>query len=164
MLTCDGLTPAQFLPLWRDAMWSSTSVDSRARLVLELGRLEMRESRVAPTLAVVFVPKREPPFLVMPLSELPTAAAPEVRERLRERLGTLGATEVYLLVTQRSPTEGGPVLVSAWGETLDGQEACWVQPFRPRSQILEEAPAMMLPEASEGALSRACSGLMVQRH
>ena len=51
-LISDGLTKAQFMPLWKEAMWHAVDPMERARLVLELGRLHARGDGVAGPLLI----------------------------------------------------------------------------------------------------------------
>jgi len=165
VLTSDGLSLAQFLPLWRDAMWSGDAME-RARLLLELGRLTLREDGKITPLLVAAVEGREPPFALMPLMEPPRREEHALRDAVRDRLGSLGATEVYaLMATPGGVHDGTPSFVlGTWGETLAGEQVAWVMPFRWTDGVLEEAPPLHVPDARATVFSRELSGLLVARH
>lgn len=166
-LSSDGLTREQFMPLWRDAMWAATSVADRARLVLELGRLEVRDNRLAAPLAVAFVPELDTPFVMLSLAEAPTAELdPARRAVLRDRLAEMGASELYMGLTVVAGEQAGvpSYLLAAWAETVGGEKECWLQPFRWRAGALEWAPAMRAPDASATVFDRQLSGLLALRH
>lgn len=167
MLKSDGLTRQQFLPLWHDAMWHAVDPGERTRLLLELGRVTIREEGKVGPLLVAFAEHRDPPFVVIPLSELPTPTeAPGLRDEIRTRLAHMGASEAYLLVVQQvAKDEGEPryVLV-AWGETREDEQAGWMEAFRWRMGELEEAAPMMAPEPERTVLGERCSGLLTTVH
>jgi hypothetical protein len=169
MLLSDGLSRSQFLPLWHDSMWHAVDPNERARLVLELGRLNLRDEVEMNPLVVAFSSKREPPFAVMSMNDAPSiSAAPGIREGTKERLAELGASEVYVLMTLKSPpkAEGhvaGYVLV-AWGETVDGEEVCTMMAYRRLGGELEEAPKMVVPQPADTEVSRQCRGLLTAQH
>ncbi len=166
-LRSDGLTRAQFVPLWRDALWHAVDPLERARLMLELGRLTVREERRASPLAAAWAVGREPPLVVLALPDLPCAQTqPVVRASTKERLADLGASEVYVLFTlQARSSDGVPgYLLAVWGETLDGDAACIVQPFRWVGSELEEAVQMIVPEPRTTEIARRVSGLLTAVH
>ncbi len=161
-LISDGLTRAQFMPLWKEAMWHAVDPGERARLVLELGRLQAREAGRAGPLAVAWAGERESPIVVLPLDEVPSSRlAPGVRQGLKERLDHLGAEEVYVLATLKAGP--GRVLVS-WGESRDDGEVCMMQAFRIVAGEVEEAAPLVLPDPSTTEISRQCAGLLQARH
>lgn len=164
-LVSDGLSRAQFLPLWRDAMWHA-SLEERARLVLELGRLTVREEGRAAPLLIAYAEHRDPPLVVMPLAEIPRPAEARLRATIQERLATLGASEVYvLLASHGGQSDGVPAyLLGAWGETAAGDAVAWLMPFRFGQGGLEEALPMMAPDARQTVLARELAGLLVSRH
>lgn len=167
MLKSDGLRRDQFMPLWRDQMWEAGHVDERTRLALELGRLEVRETGKAAPLLVAYVEALDTPFVVMHLEEAPTAsAAPERRAALRLKLGELGATEAYTVVTLAAGERDGipSFLLVAWGETSTGLRACWMAPFRWHGKRLEEAMAMQAPDPDATVVARELAGLLPPRH
>lgn len=167
MLTADGFGQKQFMPLWRDAMWHAVDPVERARLVLEMGRIAVREEGNTPPLLVAVIERREPPLVVMALPDLPSATdAPEVRKTVRERLAELGATEVYLLASLRAaaPSRTPTFVLTAWGETLEGQEVVWLRPFRWIGEKLEEAAPTNAPDARATEVSRRCAGLLTPHH
>lgn len=171
MLTADGLGHEQFLALWRDAMWAALTVSERARLVLELGRSVLHAQGRAAPLAVALVPNADTPFALIHLRDAPSDAAQHAA--LRERLGEVGATEVYLLVTLATGSD--TYLLAAWGEGLPaepepaggsgaGSEAVWMRAYRLVGGRLDEAPPMMAPDPSQTALSARFRGLVSRRH
>lgn len=167
MLISDGLTRAQFLPLWRDAMWHAIDPAERARLALEWGRLSVREERHAAPLLIAWAAARDEPLVMLPLADAPDARAqPALRATVRDRLAELGATEAYLLVTLRGGARGGvpSFLLAVWSETLEGDQHCTMQAFRWRGSELEEAPRMVLPHPEQSELAQRFAGLLTQRH
>ncbi|MCB9733384.1 MAG: hypothetical protein H6745_12330 [Deltaproteobacteria bacterium] len=165
MLSSDGLTRTQFLPLWRDAMWHAPLAE-RARLVLELGRLTVREEGRAAPLLIAVSEQRDPPLVVMPLAEVPRPAEARLRAAIQEKLARLGASEVYVLVTSfGGQRDGVPAyLLGAWGEAADGDAVAWFMPFRFGPEGLEEATPMVAPDARQTVLARELGGLLVPRH
>jgi len=163
VLTSDGLTRAQFMPLWRDAMTLAIDPGERCRLVLEMGRVGAKEIGHAEPMLVAITEGRGQPITVLPLLELPSlTSAPEVRAGVQERLAELGATEVYVLATLRGPNES--MLLAAWGESVVGEERCQLLAYRRRGQQIEEAQALVAPDPSLTEISRQCRGLLPQRH
>jgi len=165
MLTSDGLTQAQFLPLWRDAMFGAEPHE-RARLTLELGRALIREEQRTPTLLVAVVEGREDPLVMMPLAEPPVRTQQRLREGVTMRLATLGASEVYVLLAVRGGGASGvpSALLACWGERIGGAEVCVMMPFRYGREGLEEAEVLLAPDASATSFSRELSGLLGVRH
>ncbi|MGM0578256.1 MAG: hypothetical protein ACQEXJ_21210 [Myxococcota bacterium] len=167
MLRADGLSRSQFMPMWRDAMWHAVDPAERARLVLELGRLAIREEGRASPLLVAYSAHRDPPFSVMALTDAPSQAdAPELRQTVEARLAEMGATEVYVLLTLQAGERDGVAqyVLTSWGETLDGEEACWMQAYRHRGERVEEAPAMGVPDPTTTEISRRLTGLLTRHH
>lgn len=165
-LNSDGFTLAQFLPLWHTAMWQAVDPAERARLTLELGRARVREQAVQDTLLVAYCPKRDQPFTMMPLDAVPTLETGALRENVARRLAELGATEIYVLLTQQAVSETGPppfVLIS-WAEDIDGERLCWMQAFRYVNEHIQEAPPFFSPDASETAVNRRLAGLLTPLH
>ena len=163
MLTSDGLTRTQFMPLWRDAMVRAVAPRERCRLVLEMGRVGAKEDGHAEPLLIAISEGRESPLTLLPLLDLPSAsAAPEVRSGVEERLADLGATEVYVLATLQGPQ--GALLLNAWGETLDGEEHCHLLAYRKRGDRIEEAQVLIAPDPTVTQISRQCAGLLPSRH
>jgi hypothetical protein len=163
MLTSDGLTRGQFMPLWRDAMVRAVAPRERCRLVLEMGRVGAKEDGHAEPLLVAMSGQREQPLTLLPLLDLPSSAsAPQVRSGVEARLAEIGATEVYLLATLQGPK--GALLLTSWGETLDGEEHCHMLAYRKRGDRIEEAQALIVPEPALTQLSRQCRGLLAARH
>lgn len=161
-LISDGLTKAQFMPLWKEAMWHAVDPMERARLVLELGRLHARGDGVAGPLLIACIEHRDPPLVVMPVAEVPSARlASGVRARVRERLADLGASEVYLLATLDAAK--GRVLVS-WGEHVVDGEVCMMLAYRVVDGEVEEATPIVVPDASTTEISRQCAGLLTPVH
>lgn len=166
-LRSDGLTRGQFLPLWRDAMWHAVDPLERARLMMELGRLTVREERRASPLAAAWVAGREPPLVLLALPELPCAQTqPLLRASTRDRLEDLAASELYLMFTlQTRSSDGVPgYLLAVWGETVAGEQACIVQPFRWVGPELEEAQQMVVPAPGTTEIARRVAGLLTIVH
>ncbi|MCB9728987.1 MAG: hypothetical protein H6744_07350 [Deltaproteobacteria bacterium] len=165
-LNSDGLTLAQFLPLWRDAMWHAVDPNERARLMLELGRARARERSGLETLLVAFTPRKDPPLSVIPLDAVPTIETGTLRDNVRQRLAELQATEVYVLLTQRATDQAGQAcyVLVAWGENVDGERMCWMQAFRYKGEHMDEAPPFFAPDASETAVDRRLAGLLMPLH
>lgn len=165
MLTSDGLSHAQFLPLWRDAMFAADPAE-RARLTLELGRAIVREDKRVPTLLVGVVEGRDDPLVVMPLAEPPVRGERGAREGVTMRLASVGASEVYVLLAVRGGAASGvpSALLACWGERIGGDEVCVMMPFRFGPEGLEEADVMLAPDATATAFSRELSGLLGARH
>jgi hypothetical protein len=163
MLVADGLTREQFTMLWRDAMITSPDAAERARLVLELGRCTLREAESLDPMMVVLSERREPPFVIVPLPEVPTEDHPVVREAARERLAELAASEVFVLVLLAANISGGhrARLLVSWGESLSGDEVVWMQPIRWVDGVREEAPVVRAPLAEHTEISRRCRGLLL---
>ena len=163
MLTSDGLTRTQFMPLWREAMVHAVAPRERCRLILEMGRVGAKEDGHAEPLLIAVSDKNEPPMTLLPLLDLPSAtAAPQVRSGVQERLSDLGATEVYVLATLQGPQ--GAFLLTSWGETLDGEEHCHLLAYRKRGDKIEEAQVLIAPDPTVTQISRQCSGLLTPRH
>ncbi len=163
MLTSDGLKRAPFMPLWRDAMARAVDPAERCRLVLELGRVGAKEDGHAEPVLIAISEEREPPLVVLPLLDLPSASkAPQVRSGVQERLAELGATEVYVLATLRGPND--TLLLTSWGETSGAAEHCQLLAYRRRGELIEEAQALVAPDPSLTEISRQCSGLLAKRH
>ncbi|PKN54992.1 MAG: hypothetical protein CVU56_23640 [Deltaproteobacteria bacterium HGW-Deltaproteobacteria-14] len=165
MLTSDGLGHAQFLPLWRDAMFSAEPAE-RARLTLELGRAIVREERRTPTLLVAVVDGRDDPLVLMPLAEPPVRTQESLRDSVTTRLATLGASEVYVLLTVRGGGASGvqSALLACWGERIGGDEVCVMMPFRFGARGLEEAEVLLAPDAHATTFSQELFGLLGVRH
>ncbi|TNF31717.1 MAG: hypothetical protein EP329_11915 [Deltaproteobacteria bacterium] len=165
MLTSDGLGHAQFLPLWRDAMFGADPKE-RARLTLELGRAIVREEKRVPTLLVAVVEGRDDPLVLMPLAEPPVRTEHGVRDGVTTRLATLGASEVYVLLAVRGGGATGvpSALLACWGEHIAGDEVCVMMPFRFGPEGLEEAEVLLAPDATATSFSRELSGLLGSRH
>jgi hypothetical protein len=163
VLTSDGLTRAQFMPLWRDAMLFAVDEGERCRLVLQLGRAGAKEDGHADPLLVAVTDDREQPLTVLPLLDLPSATrAPQVRSGVQERLAELGATEVYVLATLQGPNDA--LLLVAWGETVSGCERCQLLAYRKQGDRIEEAQVLVAPDPSLTEISRQCKGLLTPRH
>jgi hypothetical protein len=162
MLTSDGLTRTQFMPLWREAMIRAVAPRERCRLVLEMGRVGAKQEGHAEPLLVVISDKHEPPLTLLPLLDLPSSSAPQVRSGVEEQLAELGATEVYVIATLRGPQ--GALLLTSWGETLDGEEHCHLLAYRTRGDKIEEAQVLIAPDPTITQISRQCSGLLTPRH
>ena len=162
MLVADGLTSEQFTLLWRDAMLASPDSVERARLVLELGRCTVRESESLDPMMIAVSERREPPYVIVPLPEAPTDEHALVREAARERLGELGATEVFILVLLAANISGGHKarLLVSWGEDVSGEEVVWMQPIRWVDGVREEAAVVRAPLAEHTEISRRCRGLL----
>jgi len=167
VISSDGLTRDQFMPLWRDAMWQTTSLADRTRLVLELGRLDVRESQgsAAPRM-VAYVAGLDTPFVLLQLESAPTVDEIQVRNAFSMRLAEMGASEVYVLMTVQGGRFGGVqnYLLSAWGESVDGSAACWVMPFRWANRGLQEAPPLPPPNPRETEIGKRLAGLLKPRH
>lgn len=166
MLTSDGLTREQFLVLWRDEMWHADSLQERARLALEYGRLEVRENKtVAPTLISVTT-NGDDPIVLMTLSDVPMALGETETQALRTRLAEVSAQEVYTVAAFRADAkDGSPAyLLVSWGESLTGDQSCWLQPFRWTPRGLEEAEPMVTPDPTLTTLHKHLSGLLKPRH
>lgn len=164
MLTSDGLTQAQFVFLWRDAMFGAAPAE-RARLTLELGRTMVREGGDAGVLLIAVVEGRDDPLLVLPLAGLPVRGA-ALRDAVVARLGELGASEAYVLFTVRTSGAAGVVsnLLACWGETVGGSEVAWMMPFRVSAGQVEEAAALEAPDARATRFSAELAGLLPPRH
>jgi hypothetical protein len=163
MLVADGLTREQFTLLWRDAMITSSDAVERARLILELGRCTLRESEALDPMMIVLSVRREPPYVIVPLPEIPTEDHAVVREAARERLAELAASEVFVLVLLSANISGGHKarLLVSWGESLSGDEVVWMQPIRWVDGVREEAPVVRAPLAEHTEISRRCRGLLL---
>lgn len=167
MITCDGLTRQQFMPLWRDAMWNTVTLSDRTRLVLELGRMDVRESnKTAAPVVVAYVEGLATPFIILPVEDVPTVDNPAIRSAFALRLAEIGASEVFLLTTVRGGKFGGydNFLLSAWGENDAGDAACWVMPFRWTNKGLQEAPPMPPPNPRDTEIAKNLAGLLQPRH
>jgi len=163
MLTSDGLTRGQFMPLWRDAMARAVDPGERCRLVLQLGRVGAKEDGHAEPLLVAMTQDSDHPLTVLPLLDLPAASsAPEVRSGVQERLAEVGATEVYVLATLKGPNDA--LLLASWGETVAGSEYCQLLAYRKRGDRIEEAQALIAPDPTLTEMSRQCRGLLTPRH
>ncbi|MFT7582399.1 MAG: hypothetical protein ACI9MR_004081 [Myxococcota bacterium] len=166
-LTSDGMTRAQFLHLWRDAMVIGDPAE-RARLILELGRASVREEGRASTLVVAISgdPTRDHPVVLMPLAEAPRRDDEATRLALTARLVELTATEAYVLMTTKSGETSGVAsyLLVSWGETNDNDEVCVVMPYRFGPNGLEEAEPLVVPHPTTTVFSRELSGLLLARH
>ncbi len=162
MLVADDLTQEQFTSLWREAMITSPDAVERARLVLELGRCTIRESDVLDPMMIALSERREPPFVIVPLPEVPTQEHGAIREAARERLAELAASEVYVLVLLSANVSGGHKarLLISWGESLSNEEVVWMQPIRWVDGVREEAPVVRAPLAEHTEISRRCRGLL----
>ena len=166
MLTSDGLTREQFLPLWREAMWHAPNLETKTRLVLEYGRLELRDNQtVAPTV-VATVPDSEVPVVLIKLKDVPLALPAEELDALQTRLAKLSSAEVFTVVALQAGNKGGSpsYLLVSWGEGRDTGQACWLQPFRWGERGLEQAEAMMTPDPNATAISKHLAGLIKPRH
>lgn len=161
MLTSDGLGREAFMRLWREQMWDVGGLDERGRLVLELGRLHVREHRRADPMVIAVCEHRERPIVLMPVDEAPTAEHPKLRQRVREALYENGADQVFVIMTLAAGTQGAipQFLLIAWGESRTDQ-TCWMQPFRWVGDDLEQAPAMNAPAPSTSAPSKMLAGLL----
>lgn len=167
MIVSDGLTREQFMPLWRDAMWECHSLHDRARLVLELGRLDVREqSDRLPTRLVAHVDGLDAPFVLLQLTEPPTAQHPQERQALILRLAEMGASEVFVMMTLRGGGFGGiqNYLLSVWAESRHEEPACWVMPFRWAKGGLQEAAPLAPPNPGETEIGKRLGGLVRPRH
>jgi len=166
MLTSDGLTREQFLPLWREAMWHAPDLENRSRLALEYGRLEVRENRTIDPTVVATVPDSEVPVVLIKLKDAPLSLPGEELDALQTKLAKLSSSEVFTVVAlQAGEKDGSPsYLLVSWGENRDGDQACWLQPFRWGDKGLEEAQPMMTPDPGITALSKHLSGLLKARH
>ena len=166
MLTSDGLSREQFLRLWREEMWHSTNLETKTRLTLEYGRLELREKKVLTPTVVATVPDSEAPTVLLKLKDAPLALPVEELEELRTKLAEISASSVFTLVALQAGNKGGSpsYLLVCWGESRDGSQACWIQPYRWGAEGLEEAEAMMTPDPGATALSKHLSGLLRLRH
>ena len=163
MLTSDGLTRTQFMPLWRDAMKHAVAPSERCRLVLELGRVGAKEEGHAEPLLIAMSSDAEAPMTLLPLLDLPSARSNlQIRTGVQTRLSELGAIEVYILATLRGPQE--TLLLAAWGETLEEEEHCHLLAYRKRGERIEEAQALIAPDPSITEISRQCSGLLTTQH
>ena len=166
MLTSDGMTREQFLPLWREAMWHAANVEQRARLALEYGRIEIRENKsVKPTL-VATVPDGDNHIVLMTLPDVPMALGPAETDALRTKLAELASTEVYTIVSLKAGAKDGApsYLLVCWGESVLGEQSCWLQPYRWTKNGLEEAQAMVTPDPGATALSTHLAGILTPRH
>ena len=166
MLTSDGLTREQFLPLWREAMWHAPNLETKTRLVLEYGRLELREKRTITPTVVATVPDSEVPVVLLKLKDVPLALPSDELDALQTKLARLSSSEVFTVVALQAGNKGGSpsYLLVSWGEGYDSGEACWLQPFRWGDRGLEEAEPMMTPDPKATALSKHLAGLLKARH
>lgn len=166
MLRADGLTRDAFVTLWRDEMWHAQDMTERARLVLELGRLDVRDFGGAKPWMVAFLPDRDPPLMIVPLRDVGDHDH-AVRDATRAALGGQGATEAYVLLTIAAGDRGGQpsYLLCVWGESADGSEkVCWLKPFRTHKGRLEEAPEMCPPDPDQTVLAGMLGGLFPPHH
>ena len=166
MLTSDGLTREQFLPLWREAMWHAPNLETKTRLVLEYGRLELRENRTITPTVVATVPDSEVPVVLIKLKDVPLALPADELDALQTRLAKLSSSEVFTVVAlQAGVKDGNPsYLLVSWGEGRDTGQACWLQPFRWSERGLEEAEPMMTPDPQATAISKNLGGLLTPCH
>jgi hypothetical protein len=166
VLVGDGLSREQFAPLWRDAMAAAPNPAERARLILELGRVTIRESQVLDPMMIALSDRWVPPWVIVPLPEVPSTDQEAVRGAAMERLAELAATEVYLLILLEAKATGGhPTrLLVCWGESLDGSEVAWMQPMRWVDGVREEAAVVRAPLADATEMSRRCRGLLMPLH
>ena len=167
MIASDGLTRQQFMPLWRDAMWDSHSLRDRARLVLELGRLDIREpTEQLPTRLVAHVEGLDTPFVLLQLKAPPTGQHLQEREALIHRLAEMGASEVYVMMTLKGGSFGGVqnYLLSVWAESRVEDPACWVMPFRWTNTGLQQAAPLPPPDPRETEIGKRLAGLVRPRH
>lgn len=167
MLLSDGLSQAQFMPLWEEAMTHAPDHHERARLVLELGRLSVREQGRAGPLLIALCTDRDPPLDVVALRDVPSTTGDALaRAAVQHRLAELGASEVHILSMLRSATAQGreSFLLTAWCETADGEEACWMQAIRWVGHGLDQASPLAAPDPSATEMSRRLKGLLTTRH
>ena len=169
MLTSDGLSREQFLPLWRDAMWHAVDPEERTRLLLELGRLTVKEERQAAPLLVTWTEGVDEPMTILPLTDVPCArTAPAVRAAALDKIAEVAASEVYLLFTLRGAAheEGPPSFVlAAWGETRGGDACCTVLAYRwIEVGVVEEAQRLIVPSPRESPLGLRVAGLLRPLH
>jgi len=167
MLTSDGMTLETFIPLWRDAMWNAVDTDERARLVLEIGRAMLRQRGTVTPQMVVFTSDLDPPVSLFQLPDVPMAdKAPELRDTVQKQLSEMGASETYILVMLQTGTHEGKTtfLLMSWGETVEGEEACWMLALLNNGDVFQEAKLMRAPDPSQTAISRGCRGLLTRFH
>ncbi|MEE2779451.1 MAG: hypothetical protein VYE15_02930 [Myxococcota bacterium] len=167
MLTSDGMTLEAFTPLWRDAMWNAVDTGERARLVLEMGRAMLRQRGAVTPQMVAFTSDLDPPFSLFELPDVPMAdQAPELRETVQKQLSEMGASEIYVMVMLQTGThEGKPTfLLMSWGETVEGQESCWMLALLKEGEVFQEATLMRAPDPTQTAISRGCRGLLTRFH
>jgi len=166
MLVADGLTREQFVVLWRDAMSAAPDLGERVRLVLELGRVTLRETDSVDPMMIALSGRREPPLVIVPLREAPTTEHEAVRGAAQERLLELNASEVYVIVllATQSPSGHPTRLLVSWGESAQGDEAVWLQPVRWVDGEREEAAVVRAPLPEHTEISRRCKGLLTPTH
>jgi hypothetical protein len=166
VLVGDGLSREQFTALWHDAMAAAPDPAERARLILELGRVTIRESDALDPMMIAVVENRDRPFIMVPLPEAPTRDQEPVRGAARERLAELGASEVYVLMLLAAKVTGGhPArLLVCWGESQDRSEVVWMQPMRWVQGVREEAAVVRAPAPEQTEISKRCRGLLVPVH
>jgi hypothetical protein len=166
MLKADDLPAEHFMRLWHEEMWKATGLADRARLVLELGRLEVLTAGQAAPMLVSYVATAEPPVVVLPLPDTPGPRAPALRQKVAEGLREMGASEVYLVVSLAAGQRHGMphFALTAWGESAGGEEAVWVLPFRQTPAGLQEAEPLLAPDPRATVLSRELQGLLRRLH
>ena len=167
MLTSDGLSLEMFTSMWRDAMWSAVDTDERVRLVLELGRATLRDRGTVTPQMVAFTSDLDPPFSIFQLPGVPTEdKTPELRGTIQKQLSEMGASEVFLLVLLKTGQRDGQptLLLTSWGETVEGEEACWMAALRHTGSGFEEAAPMQAPDPGQTSMSRRCRGLLTRFH
>ena len=167
MLTSDGMSLEAFTPLWRDAMWNAVDTAERVRLVLEMGRAVLRQKGAVSPQMVAFTSDLDPPFSLFHLQDVPMAdTAPELRGTIQKQLSEMGASEVFLLVMLQTGTHDGKptFLLLSWGETVEGEEACWMVALLKEGEVYQEASLMRAPDPTQTAISRGCSGLLRRFH
>ncbi len=167
MISSDGLSRDQFMPIWRDAMWATTSLLERARLVLELGRLDVRDSpEGAAPLIVAYVEGLDTPFVLLQLESAPTVDQPSIRNAFSLRLAEMGASELFVMLTIKGGRFGGVqnYLLSVWAESTEGEVGCWVMPFRHTNRGLQQAPPLPPPNPRETEIAKRLAGLLKPRH
>ncbi len=166
MLVSDGLTRAQFTPLWRDAMWHATALAERGRLVLQYARLEVREKhRVLPTVTA-WTGRADEPLLVITLAEAPLRLPALELDELRTQLASVGGHEVHTSLSVVAGIKDGiqSYLLVTWSEDRDGVSSCWLQPYRFTADGLEEGMAMQMPRPTEAPIARHLAGLLRPHH